>query len=85
MGTRWGRKETIIWPPHVPILSYAAVATAVLCTLLFIWQRLAFSLAPLERSYITEYTPRHIERRNPERCCQRWSPASDERCCKGTL
>src|ERR1700686_1008998 len=30
-------------------------------------------------------TPRHIERRNPERCCQRWTPASDERCCKGTL
>ena len=30
-------------------------------------------------------TPRHIERRNPERCCRRWTPASDERCCKGTL
>jgi hypothetical protein len=30
-------------------------------------------------------TPRHIERRNPERCCQRWTPAFDERCCKGTL
>jgi hypothetical protein len=30
-------------------------------------------------------TPRHIERRNPERCCQRWTPASDARCCKGTL
>src|SRR5258708_5369955 len=30
-------------------------------------------------------TPRHIERRNPERCCQRSTPASDERCCKGTL
>src|SRR6266446_1327581 len=30
-------------------------------------------------------TPRHIERRNPERCCQRWSPASAERCCKGNL
>src|ERR1700676_3308746 len=29
--------------------------------------------------------PRHTERRNPERCCQRWTPASDERCCKGTL
>jgi transposase len=29
-------------------------------------------------------TPRHIEHRNPERCCQRWTPASDERCCKGT-
>jgi type IV secretory pathway TraG/TraD family ATPase VirD4 len=55
MATQWGRKETIIWPPHVPILSYTAIATAVLCTGLFIWQRLAFSLAPLQKSYITEY------------------------------
>src|SRR5882762_7507195 len=30
-------------------------------------------------------TPRHIERQNPERCCQRWTPASAERCCKGNL
>lgn len=22
MATQWGRKETIIWPPHVPMLSY---------------------------------------------------------------
>ena len=39
MATQWGRKETIIWPPHVPMLSYTAVATALLCTCLFIWQR----------------------------------------------
>ena len=55
MATQWGRKETIIWPPHVPILSYTAVATAFLCTCLFIWQRLHFSLTPLQKSYITEY------------------------------
>jgi hypothetical protein len=55
MATQWGRKETIIWPPHVPILSYTAIATALLCTCVFIWQRLAFSLEPLQRSYITEY------------------------------
>ena len=55
MATQWGRKETIIWPPHVPILSYTAIATALLCTGMFIWQRLAFSLTPLQRSYITEY------------------------------
>ena len=55
MATRWGRKETIIWPPHVPIVSYAAVAAAVLCTCLFIWQRIVFSLTPLQKSYITEY------------------------------
>ena len=55
MATQWGRKETIIWPPHVPILSYTAVASAVLCTCLFIWQRLAFTMTPLQKSYITEY------------------------------
>jgi hypothetical protein len=55
MATQWGRKETIIWPPHVPILSYTAVASALLCTCLFIWQRLAVSMTPLQRSYITEY------------------------------
>ena len=55
MATQWGRKETIIWPPHVPILSYTAIATALLCTGMFIWQRLAFSLTPLQRSYMTEY------------------------------
>ena len=55
MATQWGRKETVIWPPHVPILSYTALATALLCICLFIWQRLAFSLEPLQKSYITEY------------------------------
>ena len=55
MATQWGRKETIIWPPHVPILSYTAISAAILCTCLFVWQRLAFSLDPLQRSYITEY------------------------------
>ena len=55
MATQWGRKETIIWPPHVPMLSYTAVATALLCTCLFVWQRFAFSMTPLQRSYMTEY------------------------------
>jgi hypothetical protein len=55
MANKWGRKETIIWPPHVPILSYTAVATAILCTCLFVWQRYSFSFAPLQKSYITEY------------------------------
>ena len=55
MATQWGRRETIIWPPHVPILSYTAIATALLCTCLFVWQRLTFSLTPLQRSYISEY------------------------------
>jgi type IV secretory pathway TraG/TraD family ATPase VirD4 len=55
MATQWGRKETIIWPPHAPVMSYSAIAAALLCTCLFVWQRLHFSLAPLQQSYITEY------------------------------
>ena len=55
MATQWGRKETIIWPPHAPVMSYSAVAAALLCTVLFLWQQLHFSLPPLQQSYITEY------------------------------
>jgi type IV secretory pathway TraG/TraD family ATPase VirD4 len=55
MATQWGRKETIIWPPHVPMLSYTAIATALLCTSLFVWQRYTVSMTPLQRSYMTEY------------------------------
>jgi type IV secretory pathway TraG/TraD family ATPase VirD4 len=55
MASKWGRKETIIWPPHAPIMSYSAIAAALLCTLFFVWQRLNFSMTPLQQSYITEY------------------------------
>ena len=55
MANQWGRKETIIWPPHVPLMSYSAIAAAVLCTCFFLWQRLHFSLPPLQQSYIAEY------------------------------
>lgn len=55
MANQWGRRETILWPPHVPILSYTAVAGAMLCTCFFVWQWLNFVLDPLQKSYITEY------------------------------
>jgi type IV secretory pathway TraG/TraD family ATPase VirD4 len=55
MATQWGRKETIIWPPHAPVMSYTALAAAFLCTCLFVWQRLHFSLPPLQQSYISGY------------------------------
>jgi len=55
MASQWGRKESIIWPPHVPIMSYTAIAGALLCTLFFLWQHLNFSMTPLQQSYITEY------------------------------
>jgi type IV secretory pathway TraG/TraD family ATPase VirD4 len=61
MATEWGRKETIIWPPHSPIYSYAAVAFALLCTCLLVWQRYRFALSPLQRSYTTEYVESSIK------------------------
>jgi len=55
MATHWGRKETIIWPPHVPLMSYSAVAGALLFTCLLLWQQVRFSLPPLEQAYIGDY------------------------------
>lgn len=55
MANQWGRRESIIWPPHVPILSYSALAATLLSTCFFVWQRINFSFEPLQKSYITEY------------------------------
>ena len=54
MATEWGRKETIIWPPHVPIWTYSAVLLTLLCTVVFGWERL-IGLSILERSYSSDY------------------------------
>jgi type IV secretory pathway TraG/TraD family ATPase VirD4 len=55
MATHWGRKETIIWPPHVPLISYSAVAAALLLTCLLLWHRVRFAMPPLEQAYIGDY------------------------------
>jgi hypothetical protein len=55
MAAHWGRKETIIWPPHVPLMSYSAIAGAILLTCLLLWQQVRFSLPPLEQAYLVDY------------------------------
>jgi hypothetical protein len=55
MATQWGRKESIIWPPHVPLMSYSGVAGALLLTVFFAWQTYAFQLPPLQKAYWTDY------------------------------
>jgi hypothetical protein len=55
MATHWGRKETIIWPPHKPICSFGAIFLAVLLTCFFAWERFAFSTSPLQRYYTEDY------------------------------
>src|ERR1700683_3779152 len=53
--TKWGRKETIIWPPHSPIYTYGAVFMAFVLTGLFLYCRFTFGNSPLQRFYTPTY------------------------------
>ena len=48
---KWGRKESIIWPPHSPIYTYGAVFMALVLTGLFLYCRFTFGNSPLQRFY----------------------------------
>ena len=54
-GSTWGRKETVVWPPHAPIYSWTTVALAFFATALFVWQHFSFSQTILQQSYTTMY------------------------------
>ena len=62
MKPDWGRKETVVWPPHVPIYTYSAIAFALFCTLFFCWERLRFQQTPLQRTYAGAFAPRRRRR-----------------------
>ena len=53
--TKWGRKETMIWPPHSPIYTYGAVFMAVILTGLFLYCRFSFGNSSLQRFYTPIY------------------------------
>src|ERR1700719_736682 len=53
--TKWGRKESIIWPPHSPIYTYGAVFMALVLTGLFLFCRFTFGNSPLQRFYTPIY------------------------------
>ena len=53
--TKWGRKETIIWPPRSPIYTYSALFMTVVLTGLFIYCRFSFGNSPLQRFYTPTY------------------------------
>ena len=53
--TKWGRKETVIWPPHSPIYTYGAVFIAVVLTGLFLYCRFSFGNTLLQRFYTPIY------------------------------
>jgi len=53
--TNWGRKESIIWPPHSPIYTYGAVVISVVLTGFFIYCRFTFGTDALQRFYAPTY------------------------------
>jgi hypothetical protein len=53
--TKWGRKESIIWPPHSPIYSYGTVFMALVLTGLFLYCRFTFGNSPLQKFYTPVY------------------------------
>src|SRR5208282_841820 len=53
--TKWGRKESIIWPPHSPIYTYGAVFMAFVLAVLFLYCRFTCGNSPLQRFYTPTY------------------------------
>ena len=54
-NTQWGRKETIVRPPHYPVYSFGAVFVALIVTVLCFYLHLAFVMTPLQRYYLSCY------------------------------
>ena len=54
MATQWGRKESVVWPPHAPVYTYGAVMLALLCTGAFLWAAFAAE-TPLQQFYTPAY------------------------------
>lgn len=51
----WGRKETIVWPPHKPIYTLGALFLGLIATGFFVYFRFVFVLSPLEQFYLPAY------------------------------
>jgi hypothetical protein len=52
---QWGRRESLIWPPHGFLYTLGALFVALLFAGLFVWVRFEFGLQPLERYYLRYY------------------------------
>jgi hypothetical protein len=53
--TQWGRKETILFPPHSPIYSYGAIFFALILTSIFVYLRFSYGQTPLQQFYTPIY------------------------------
>ena len=51
----WGRKETIIWPPHKPIYTLGALFLGLIATGFFVYFRFILVLSPLQQFYLPAY------------------------------
>src|SRR5579863_5343526 len=51
----WGRKETIIWPPHKPIYTLGALFLGLIATGFFAYLRFILVLSPLQQFYLPAY------------------------------
>jgi type IV secretory pathway TraG/TraD family ATPase VirD4 len=54
-NTQWGRKETIIFPPHSPVYSYGAIFFALILTGIFVYLRFSYGQTPLQQFYTPIY------------------------------
>ncbi|MGA2834950.1 MAG: type IV secretion system DNA-binding domain-containing protein [Terracidiphilus sp.] len=52
---QWGRRESIIWPPHGSLYTLGAFFLALVVTGFFVYVRFQFGLSPLERYYLPYY------------------------------
>ena len=55
MASQWGRKETVIWPPQMPIWTYSAIVVTLFCSCFLILAQYRKNGSQLEKSYTTEY------------------------------
>jgi type IV secretory pathway TraG/TraD family ATPase VirD4 len=53
--TQWGRKESIIWPPHSPIYTYGVMFLAFVLAGCFLYLRFSFGQTPLQQFYTPIY------------------------------
>src|SRR5271155_5490434 len=52
---QWGRKESIMWPPHGYVYTLGAFLFACLLTGIFVYIHFQYSLLPLQRYYLPYY------------------------------
>ena len=52
---KWGRNESVIWPPHGPVNTYGAVFLSFVTVCLLAYLRFSFALTPLQQFYLPYY------------------------------